>query len=80
MGYTHRPFNCENFSSNKGESVNSQGRLIFEYLERDPPYSHEPLADKVRISRHLAIPLSLASRKKYRIYSSFLMLSLLEAL
>ncbi|KAL5553082.1 hypothetical protein UlMin_040483 [Ulmus minor] len=37
----------EDFSSDEGESVNSQGRLIFEYLERDPPYSREPLADKI---------------------------------
>ncbi|KAJ7943114.1 Protein of unknown function (DUF789) [Quillaja saponaria] len=37
----------ENFSSDEGESVNSQGHLLFEYLERDPPYSREPLADKI---------------------------------
>ena len=37
----------EDFSSDEGESVNSQGRLLFEYLERDLPYSREPLADKV---------------------------------
>lgn len=37
----------DGFSSDDGESVNSQGYLIFEYLERDPPYSREPLADKV---------------------------------
>ena len=35
------------FSSDDGESLNSQGHLRFEYLERDPPYSREPLADKV---------------------------------
>lgn len=37
----------EDFSSDEGESMNSQGCLLFEYLERDPPYSREPLADKV---------------------------------
>ncbi|XWS34995.1 hypothetical protein CRYUN_Cryun21dG0086400 [Craigia yunnanensis] len=31
----------------QGESVNSRGCLIFEYFERDPPYSREPLADKI---------------------------------
>lgn len=37
----------EDFSSDEGESVSSQGSLLFEYLERDLPYSREPLADKV---------------------------------
>ncbi|GMY23141.1 hypothetical protein FCV25MIE_18382 [Fagus crenata] len=37
----------EDFSSDEGESMNSQGSLLFEYLERDLPYSHEPLADKI---------------------------------
>ena len=37
----------DGFSSDDGESGNSQGYLLFEYLERDPPYSREPLADKV---------------------------------
>ncbi|XP_027363374.1 uncharacterized protein LOC113870962 [Abrus precatorius] len=37
----------DGFSSDDGESANSQGYLIFEYLERDPPYSREPLADKI---------------------------------
>uniref|UniRef100_A0A7N2L8I0 Uncharacterized protein n=1 Tax=Quercus lobata TaxID=97700 RepID=A0A7N2L8I0_QUELO len=37
----------EDFYSDEGESVNSQGRLLFEYLERDLPYSREPLADKI---------------------------------
>lgn len=36
----------EGFSSDDGEAQNSQGVLLFEYLERDPPYSREPLADK----------------------------------
>ncbi|KAI9120236.1 hypothetical protein K1719_008884 [Acacia pycnantha] len=37
----------DGFSSDDGESVNSQACLIFEYLERDPPFSREPLADKI---------------------------------
>ncbi|KAK4260785.1 hypothetical protein QN277_003857 [Acacia crassicarpa] len=37
----------DGFSSDDGESVNSKGCLIFEYLERDPPFSREPLADKI---------------------------------
>lgn len=36
----------EGFSSDDGEAQNSQGVLLYEYLERDPPYSREPLADK----------------------------------
>ncbi|TKY69324.1 Transducin/WD40 repeat superfamily protein [Spatholobus suberectus] len=37
----------DGFSSDDGESVNAQGYLLFEYLEQDPPYSREPLADKI---------------------------------
>ena len=37
----------DGFSNYDGELVNSQGYLLFEYLESDPPYSREPLADKV---------------------------------
>uniref|UniRef100_A0A5B6YXJ2 DUF789 domain-containing protein n=1 Tax=Davidia involucrata TaxID=16924 RepID=A0A5B6YXJ2_DAVIN len=37
----------EGFSSDEGESGNSQGCLLFQYLECDPPYSREPLADKI---------------------------------
>ncbi|KAJ1398329.1 hypothetical protein SESBI_31169 [Sesbania bispinosa] len=37
----------DGFSSDDGEPVNSQGNLLFEYLEQDPPYSREPLADKI---------------------------------
>ncbi|XP_057810672.1 uncharacterized protein LOC131025086 isoform X3 [Salvia miltiorrhiza] len=37
----------EGFSSDEGESGSSQGCLLFEYLERDPPYSREPLANKI---------------------------------
>ncbi|KAF9619007.1 hypothetical protein IFM89_003910 [Coptis chinensis] len=33
-------------SSDDGEVCNPPGLLIFQYLERDPPYSREPLADK----------------------------------
>lgn len=43
----HHSLPPDGFSSDDGESANSQGYLIFEYLERDPPYSREPLADKV---------------------------------
>lgn len=39
----------EDFSSDDGESGNSQDFLLFEYLERDPPYSRVPLADKASI-------------------------------
>ncbi|KAB2629177.1 hypothetical protein D8674_033972 [Pyrus ussuriensis x Pyrus communis] len=34
-------------SSDEGESINSQGSLLFEYFERDLPYCREPLADKI---------------------------------
>ncbi|XP_009107126.1 uncharacterized protein LOC103832790 isoform X1 [Brassica rapa] len=37
----------EDSSSDDGERLGSQGRLMFEYLERDLPYIREPLADKV---------------------------------
>ncbi|XP_050224316.1 uncharacterized protein LOC126674009 [Mercurialis annua] len=37
----------EDFSSDDGESNSSEGCLLFEYLERDLPYSREPLADKI---------------------------------
>ncbi|XP_042020640.1 uncharacterized protein LOC121768271 isoform X2 [Salvia splendens] len=37
----------EGFSSDEGETGSSQGCLLFEYLERDPPYSREPLANKI---------------------------------
>ncbi|XP_075507065.1 uncharacterized protein LOC142543594 [Primulina tabacum] len=37
----------EGFSSDECESGSSQGCLLFEYLERDPPYFREPLADKI---------------------------------
>lgn len=37
----------DGFARDDGEAVNSQGYLLFEYLEQDPPYSREPLADKI---------------------------------
>ena len=36
----------EDCYSDEAESLNSQGQLLFEHLERDLPYSREPLADK----------------------------------
>lgn len=44
----------EGFSNDDGEGAgSSRGCLLFEYLERDPPYSCEPLADKVSYSRNM---------------------------
>ncbi|XP_072982652.1 uncharacterized protein [Typha latifolia] len=37
----------EALTSNDGDSGDSQGHLLFEFLEMDPPYIREPLADKV---------------------------------
>lgn len=37
----------EEFSSDDGETGNFQGHLLFEYLEHNPPFTREPLADKV---------------------------------
>lgn len=37
----------ESFSIDDGETSNSRGCLMFEYLEQDSPYSREPLIDKV---------------------------------
>ncbi|KAJ4840301.1 hypothetical protein Tsubulata_049468 [Turnera subulata] len=42
-----RSTNQEGFSSDEGETGNSRGRLLFEFLEQDTPYSREPLADKI---------------------------------
>lgn len=53
----------DDFSSDEGESGNSQASLIFEYLERDPPYSREPLADKVSECNHLF--LCCCVKKRY---------------
>ncbi|CAH8386957.1 unnamed protein product [Eruca vesicaria subsp. sativa] len=44
---TARMDHLEDSSSDDGERLGSQGRLMFEYLERDLPYIREPLADKV---------------------------------
>ncbi|KAL8137578.1 hypothetical protein V2J09_003579 [Rumex salicifolius] len=37
----------EGFSSDDGESGNSQEHLVFQYLEYAPPYCREPLFDKI---------------------------------
>ncbi|XP_031387547.1 uncharacterized protein LOC116200788 isoform X1 [Punica granatum] len=37
----------EDISSDEGESSCSEGHLLFEYFEWNPPYSREPLADKI---------------------------------
>ncbi|XP_054792670.1 uncharacterized protein LOC129298271 [Prosopis cineraria] len=45
----------EGFSSDDSDTGNRQDLLVFEYFEQDPPYSREPLADKViDLSRHYA--------------------------
>ncbi|GAB2294301.1 hypothetical protein Dimus_028511 [Dionaea muscipula] len=43
LSMRNKPFNGS--SSDEGES--STGALVFEYMEYDPPYSREPLADKI---------------------------------
>lgn len=40
-----KPLNAQEGSSSDGGETTT-GSLAFEYLERDPPYSREPLADK----------------------------------
>ncbi|KAJ0632649.1 hypothetical protein HanLR1_Chr17g0667511 [Helianthus annuus] len=37
----------EGFSSDDGDSVSSEGCLLFEYMERNQPWGREPLADKI---------------------------------
>ncbi|KAK9705174.1 hypothetical protein RND81_07G038500 [Saponaria officinalis] len=37
----------EGFSSDEGESGTSQGSLLFQYFEYDPPFSRVPLANKI---------------------------------
>ncbi|MFS8032821.1 hypothetical protein Hanom_Chr17g01562171 [Helianthus anomalus] len=37
----------EGFSSDDGDSVSSEGGLLFEYMERNQPWGREPLADKI---------------------------------
>ncbi|XP_078435537.1 uncharacterized protein LOC144706452 isoform X2 [Wolffia australiana] len=39
----------EGSSGDSSEARNSPGALVFEYLERDPPYGREPLADKISV-------------------------------
>ena len=39
----------EGFSSDDSETSNQIQLPIFEYLERDPPYGRQPLADKVSL-------------------------------
>lgn len=36
----------EGFSSDEGEFGNTEGCLLFEYLEQNQPYCRQPLADK----------------------------------
>lgn len=43
----------DDFSSDDSESGNSRRCLLFEYLEHDPPYGLEPLADKASLSLFL---------------------------
>ncbi|KAL2343535.1 hypothetical protein Fmac_004820 [Flemingia macrophylla] len=51
----------EGFSSDDSETGNPQD-LLFEYLEQDPPYSREPLADKIHdLARHYPALKSLKS-------------------
>ncbi|KAL4179029.1 hypothetical protein AMTRI_Chr13g85230 [Amborella trichopoda] len=42
-----KPHPQEGSSSDAGEVCNSNGSLLFEFFEQDPPYSREPLAGKV---------------------------------
>ncbi|CAN6980445.1 unnamed protein product [Brassica rapa subsp. trilocularis] len=44
-GLSLRKEHMEDSSSDDGEPLASQGRLIFEYLERDLPYIREPFTD-----------------------------------
>ncbi|PWA41651.1 hypothetical protein CTI12_AA524380 [Artemisia annua] len=37
----------EGFSSDDGDSISTQGCLLFEYLERNQPWGREPLTDKI---------------------------------
>ncbi|KNA11765.1 hypothetical protein SOVF_131700 [Spinacia oleracea] len=45
LSLRYKPFNGS--SSDEGDFSSSPGVLTFEYFERDPPYSREPLADKI---------------------------------
>ncbi|KAJ6833699.1 uncharacterized protein M6B38_338380 [Iris pallida] len=46
----------EEFSSDDGEDGNSEGCLLFEYLEQDPPHCREPLADKANFRSCRLLP------------------------
>ncbi|GAU51628.1 hypothetical protein TSUD_140390 [Trifolium subterraneum] len=51
----------EGFSSDESETGNAQD-LLFEYFDQDPPYSREPLADKILdLARHYPSLKSLRS-------------------
>ena len=45
LSLRYKPFNGS--SSDEGDFSSSPGVLIFEYFEHAPPFSREPLADKV---------------------------------
>ncbi|KMT16514.1 hypothetical protein BVRB_3g048100 [Beta vulgaris subsp. vulgaris] len=47
LSLRHKPFNGS--SSDEGELSNSPGALTFEYFEHAPPFSREPLADKISL-------------------------------
>lgn len=53
LSLRHKPFNGS--SSDEGELSNSPGALTFEYFEHAPPFSREPLADKVCLSAQFFI-------------------------
>ena len=53
LSLRNKPFNGS--SSDEGEASSSPGVLTFEYFERSPPYSREPLADKASSSALLSI-------------------------
>lgn len=55
----------EDLSSDEGEATNSQGRLIFEYFERDAPYSREPLANKASVFFFLVCSICSKRNRKY---------------
>lgn len=51
----------DDFSSDEGESGKAQDYLLFEYLERDPPFGREPLANKVSALLHFVSSTSNSS-------------------
>lgn len=46
LAVQHSPVQ-EGFSSDEGEFGNTEGCLLFEYLEQNQPYCRQPLADKI---------------------------------